>query len=394
MNLKKLNEKMEYIQNASISDGISSCGENSFLNSQRPLQEANYQNCFPAQKRNRSELLSLFGGKNRLVPGQKKQGGSSNETIAPPKPTFLTPRNSENVSNIKRPTNSFFSEAFDLSLDDEEDFSDTSFQSLYNPKSETTAMSHIPVPPRKPSRYNELEVFDVDVCHDEFVDPEIDKVLPDYNYGNTKINAFLEHETSRRNTLPWEGKVSQVTKDNIALIEDDFDQLDDMDFDDDDEDFEMFKKSSKTTRSLTGYNVEYNRQGFGNPSMNTSMNSNCTFGRKQEVSQVGVGRNDLVNRRSDPEFGNAVLDYDECDDRAALLHPSSGRSSQPEKRERPNNMSSTSKNFFPTRSSSIRSNQFTLPLITSVDKNSSEKNHKSSSVNDGVTIRSSVRPVR
>ena len=369
----------------------SSSGENIFLNPPIPLQEANYQNCFPTQKRNRSELLSLFGGKN--CADRQKQPGSSNETIGPPKPAFLTSMDSENVYNKKRSTNSFLSEAFDLSLDDEEDFLDTSFQSLYKPRCKTTATSN--KPPRlsnQPWRSDETEVIDVNVCHDEFADPEIDKVSSDYS--NFKTNTFVPG-TSRQNTLPWEAKVSQVKKDNSALIDKDFYQLDNGDFDDNYEEFGMFKTSSKTTRSLAGYNVEYKHQSCGtnNLSMNTSMNSNCTSsGRKQKSSQVGVGGNDLVNRCSDLEFKNAVLDYGECDDGPALLHPSSVRSSQLEAGERPNNMSSTSKSSFPTRSSLMRSSQFTPPLIASVDKNSRERNYKSSSVNEGVTVRSSIRP--
>jgi hypothetical protein len=293
-------------------------GENHFLHPQSSFQGTN-KNSFPTQKRNRSELLSLFGGKSRA----DKQGRSSNEIIKPPQQNVSTVGDSENVSYKKTlpTTNDPFSQAFDISLGDEDDFSDTSFQSLYNPKGATNAtMSWLS---GQPWHSDETEVIDVNVCHDEYVVPEIDDVLLDYNHeNNSKRNDFTS-ATLRVNTLPWKSNDSQVTRDCNDLMEyKDFDEeMDDVVFDHDDYDndgFGMFSTSSKTSRSLAGHQVGCKDRHFLNHDNNSRSAPGTTVSRlndslswESNKSRVGVASNVLVNGHEfDPEFDNVVLDDD------------------------------------------------------------------------------------
>ena len=311
---------------------FTSRGENNFLHPQSSFQGTN-KNSFPTQKRNRSELLSLFGGKSRA----DKQGRSSNETIKPPQQNFSTVGDSENVSYKKtlQTTNNPFSQAFDISLGDEDEFSDTSFQSLYNPKSATNATTSWLN--GQPWHSDETEVIDVNVCRDEYVVPEIDDVLLDYNHENNSKSSNFTSATLRVNTLPWKSNDSQVTRDCNDLMEyKDFDEeMDDVVFDHDDYDndgFGMFSTSSKTTRSLAGHKVGRKDRRFRNHDNNSRSAPGTTVSRlnidslswESNKSRVGVGSNVLVNGHEfDPEFDNVVLDDD---DEFAMFSMSSGKS--------------------------------------------------------------------
>ncbi len=357
---------------------------NNFLDPQRNLQRTN-ENAFPTLKRDRSELLSLFGGRSRVVPHQQQQGCFSNETIAPPQQNFSIVKDSDNISN-KKPlptTNNLFCQAFDISLGDEDDFSDTLFQSLYNPESKTNASSNMTIRlSNQPWHSDETDVIDVD----EYLEAEIDNVLSDYDDMNSTTNNFAP-AMSKLNSLPLErSNKSQVTRGSNVLIDEQFDEeMDDVVFNDD---FGMFNTSSEMTRSLAGRKVEYKNQSFRNP----SVNSTCTPGRKCGVSQVGVARNVLVNERFDPNF-----DVDDYVDELAMFRTSSGKP-KPVERGQSNNFPSTSRNLLQNRlHSSSRVSQFTPPLVVSVNNNprtssSYQQDCRGSNI-EPVTVRTSLRPV-
>ncbi|XP_028404170.1 protein ZGRF1-like [Dendronephthya gigantea] len=117
------------------------------------LQKSNQvtmQNPFPAPKRNKSELLSLFGGaKNMVIARGEKPGLRSIEGDEFPPESYSTVTKCKSASDesISPSTKSLFYQSFDMSLGDEDDFFDNSFQSLYNPKSE----SFIPGATSKPT---------------------------------------------------------------------------------------------------------------------------------------------------------------------------------------------------------------------------------------------------
>ncbi|CAB4024832.1 ZGRF1 isoform X2, partial [Paramuricea clavata] len=391
------------------------------------------ENSFPTPKRNRSELLSLFGGKSR----PDKQGRSCNETITPPQQNFSTVSDSENVSYKKTlpTTNNPFSQAFDISLGDEDNFSDTSFQSLYNPKSATNATTSWLN--GQPWHSDKTEVIDVNVCHDEYVVPEIDDVLLDYNHENNSNSNNFTSATSSVNTLPWKSNDPQVTRGCNVLDNKDFDEeMDDVVFDHDDYDgFGMFSTSSKTTRSLAGHKLGCKDRSFRNHNNISRSAPGTTVSRlndslswESNKSRVCVGSNVLVNGPEfDPEFDNVVLDDD---DEFATFSISSGKSTSvasgrqsfdhgnarrltvdddtlsplqenATEREQLNNIPSTSRNFLPNRSlqhSSSRNNKFTSPLIVSVKNNphassSYQKDSGSSNIERTTcAVGSSIRP--
>ena len=348
-------------------------GGNNFLGPQRTLQRTN-EKAFPTQKRDRSELLSLFGGRSRVVPHQQQEGHFSNETIAPPQQNFPIVRDFDNISQ-KKPlptTNKLFSQAFDISLGDEDDFSDTSFQSLYNPESKTNASSKMTSQlSDQPWHSDETDVIDVD----EYLEAEIDNVLSDYDDNASTTNNFAP-VISKLNSLPLErSNKSQVTRGSNGLIDEHFDEeMDDVAIDDD---FGMFNTCS--TR-------------FRNP----NVNSTCTPGRECGVSRVGVARNVLVNEQFDPKF-DFVLNDDDYADELAMFRTSSGKP-KPVERGQSSNFPSTSRSFLQNRlHSSSRGNQFTPPLAASVNNNprtssSYQQDCRSSNI-EHVTVGTSLRPV-
>ena len=359
-------------------------GGNNFVGPQRNLQRTN-ENAFPTQKRNRSELLSLFGGRSRIVPHQQQQGCFSNETITPPQQNFSIVRDFDNISQ-KKPlptTNNFFrSQAFDISLGDEDDFLDTSFRTLYNPENKTNTSSNMTTRlSDQPWHSDETDVIDVD----EYLEAEIDNVLSDYDDINSTTNNFVP-ATSKLNSLPWETNKSQVTRNCNVIADERFDEeMDDVVFN---ADFGMFNTSSEMTRSLAGREVEYKNQSFRNP----NVNSTCTPGRECGVSQVGVARNVSVNERFDPNF-----DVDDCVDDLAMFRTSSGKP-KPVERGQSNKFPSTSRSFLQNRlHSSSRVSQFTPPLVVSVNNNprtssSYQQDCRSSNI-EPVAVGTSLRSV-
>ena len=298
-------------------------GEKSFSDSLGSFHEKN-ENSSSAQKRSRLELLSLFGGKSRNIPDERKRDLSSNETVAPQEQSFPRSSDSKNISHDKTfpKTKNFFSEAFDISLGDENDFSESSFQNLYNPTSSAnynTATDMTCRLGRQPHWDSIQTAFqDSEDVDDEYIDPEIENILAGYDDYNSDTNNGTSLTTSRFDNLPWKSGESDMTKDCNISDNKHFNEEIDAD-DSDDNELAMFNTFSKTPKACQ--RVEYKYEDFPNPRNYLTSIRNDLPRSKSSESQVHPSSNVLVNKHFDSEFDNVIFD-----DGACMFSTSSGRS--------------------------------------------------------------------
>lgn len=289
-------------------------GENGFSDAQGSLQSRNENSC-PTQKRSRWELLSLFGGKSRDTPDEQKQDPPSNEAVAPLEQNLSAIRDSRNISHDEMfpKTNNLFSETFDISLGDGDDFSESSFENLNNPGTNYNTTTHMtPRLDRPPHwKYADAGFRAAESVGDEYIDPEIEKVL---DYDDDTNNYATSLTSSQSGNLPWKYEESRVSKDYSILDAKHFNE--ELDFNDNGSDESgMFDTSSKTRHGM-----ECKYQNFCNPQNSSIIRNNFPASNSNEP-QVDVSSNGFVNQHVDLGFGDVLYDNED-----RMFDASSGRS--------------------------------------------------------------------
>ena len=275
-------------------------GENGFSDPQGSLQSRNQNSC-PTQKRSRSELLSLFGGKSRNIPDKQKQDPPSNEAVAP-----LEQNLSRNISHDEMfpKTHNLFSETFDISLDDSDDFSESSFGNLNNPGANYNTATHTTPRLDRPPHWKSADADfpAAESVDDEYIDPEIEKVLLDCDDDTNNYATSLT--SSQSDNLPWKYEESRMSKDySISDAEHCNNELDFHDSSSDESG--MFSTPSKTPNARHG--MEYKYQNFCNPENSSTIRNNFPRSKSNEP-QVDVSSNGLVNQHVDLGFGDVLYD--------------------------------------------------------------------------------------
>ena len=293
-------------------------GENGFSDPQGSVQSRNENSCL-TQKRSRSELLSLFGGKSRNISDEQKQDPPSNEAVAPLEQNLSAIRDSRNTSHDEMfpKTNNLFSETFDISLGDGDDFSESSFKNLNNPGTNYNTTTHTTPRLDRPPHWKsaDADFRAAESVNDDYIDPEIEKVLLDCDDDTNNYTTSLT--SSQSDNLPWKYEESRVSKDyNISDAKYCNEELDLNDSGSDESG--MFGTSLKTPNARHGMERKY--QNFCNP-QNSSIIRNNFPASKSNEPQVDVSSNGFVNRHVDLGFGDVLYD-----DEDRVFDSSAGRS--------------------------------------------------------------------
>lgn len=174
----------------------------------------------PVTRRTKSEILALFGEKRRVTLNKENHGLSSNPSKlnTPLKPNFVTVSSDSRISSQKNAVlvnNKSPKKMFNMSVEYDEDFFDTSFLSQYDLNKNrgrtndaaTTMLSHFKGQALKSGM---TQVHEVSVLNNN-------QLGNDLAFASAKRENFTAENSTMKNTLLWDS--AETTGDNNCLID-------------------------------------------------------------------------------------------------------------------------------------------------------------------------------
>ena len=282
------NSNTNTTSNVNFSSALStSHGEMNSLHRPCPFHKSS----LPTQKRNRSQLLSLFAGKDRTLPEEPRQDYFSRETIEPLHPRFS--KVSESFCHEKTSTTSnLFSKAtFDISLGDGDDFCDNIFPCQSPCKKEndiSSTSSETSKPKTQPWQAYKNKTQGNHLNPEEYKNFEIDNVSQDYDHNNY----------SETNNFP----ATVISKQNPPSLG--FNVLDDNSFDEENGKEDFYYETNHEVP--VGRNFSDNKHSKSKFAIDLD-DSNCedkltVFCKSSENNRSTIGRN--TNNQNQAEYGN------------------------------------------------------------------------------------------